>query len=475
MTKLSNTLISVLDSVFKKIIVAITTLILGLYLSPEDFGIASVVFIFIAIGITLSDSGVKDAIVRLGHVNKVILEVGNSYILILSIIIIAAINILSDLIISNFYNKKIIDFIKISSIIVIFSGMQIIPTAKLIIENKYRELMLCSVVATLISSLVAIIMAVNNYGFQSIIYQNISFFITSSFLANYFAGNIYKLRIRTSYFRYIWRYSSGILFSNMLSIMSRYGVAPILAKVMSPSSAGIYFLFDKVMEMMVGLVSSVMNTVVFSDQSKIKNDKEKLKKDSEGLIAVLGYIFCINFGFIFLNSELIVTSLMGSEWANTGGYLKIFCIIFFLHPLHMINLNLIKIKGRSDIYFKIELLKTALIIVMVIIFTRYNLKIFLYALAINSVICLYINSRYSSSELNLGLINQLFRYSKNLILPLSYLVIHELIMKDVGQDYKLFDLFANTASYFLYIFIVSEIFKNSTWLTIKRSFFNAKR
>lgn len=53
----------------------------------------------------------------------------------------------------------------------------------------------------------------------------------------------------------------------------------------------------------------------------------------------------------------LILILIGEKWLPAVYFLQIICFSGMLYPLHAINLNILQVKGRSDLFLKLEIIK----------------------------------------------------------------------------------------------------------------------
>ena len=87
-----------------------------------------------------------------------------------------------------------------------------------------------------------------------------------------------------------------------------------------------------------------------------------------------------------------------------------------LYPLHALNLNILNVKGRSDLALKIEIIKKALIIPIILGTMLLGIKAMLTGMIFISFAAFFLNAYYSGRLINYGIKEQI-----NDILP-SFLV-----------------------------------------------------
>ena len=56
-------------------------------------------------------------------------------------------------------------------------------------------------------------------------------------------------------------------------------------------------------------------------------------------------------------SEPLLFCLIGPKWQEAATYLPLICITGSTYPLHAINLNMLQVQGRSDLFLGLEIIK----------------------------------------------------------------------------------------------------------------------
>jgi O-antigen/teichoic acid export membrane protein len=117
-------------------------------------------------------------------------------------------------------------------------------------------------------------------------------------------------------------------------------------------------------------------------------------------------------------SKPLVLVLLTEKWAPCIPYLRLLCIVGLPYPLDVINLNVLKARARSDLFFKVEVLKKILIVVSLVITYRWGIIAILYGQIIVSIIGYYLNSYYASQLINYPIQEQLFDFAPYLTISI---------------------------------------------------------
>ena len=141
--------------------------------------------------------------------------------------------------------------------------------------------------------------------------------------------------------------------------------------------------------------------------SNIQDENVRLLSAYKNLI---GYSMFISFTCMLLLAAIahsLIIVLIGEKWLMAVGILQILCFTMMLYPLHAINQNILKVKGRSDLYLKLVVITRIIGLVPVFLGIFFNIYYMLIGSFIESCICYCLNSRYSGLLVGYGTTKQL--------------------------------------------------------------------
>ena len=103
----------------------------------------------------------------------------------------------------------------------------------------------------------------------------------------------------------------------------------------------------------------------------------------------------------------MVLVLIGEKWLPCVVFLQLICFSMMLYPLHALNLNMLEVQGRSDLFLKLEIIKKVIAVGPISLGIFYSI----YAMVIASVfvgfISYYLNAYYSGPFLHYGIRHQI--------------------------------------------------------------------
>ena len=128
------------------------------------------------------------------------------------------------------------------------------------------------------------------------------------------------------------------------------------------------------------------------------------------------------------------------KWLPAVPYFQILCFAGILHPFHTYNLNILNVKGRSDLFLKLEVIKKVLSVITIIISIQFGMYGLLWGIVISSAIGLFINAHYSGKFIHYNGFEQLKDVSPILLIAIASGVL-TLIADKIMTNSNITDIF----------------------------------
>jgi O-antigen/teichoic acid export membrane protein len=106
-------------------------------------------------------------------------------------------------------------------------------------------------------------------------------------------------------------------------------------------------------------------------------------------------------------AEPMIVILIGEKWLPAATYLQIICFAGMLYPLHAINLNILQVKGRSDLFLKLEIIKKMIAVFPILMGIFFGIEYLLIGSVVTSFIAFFLNSRYAEPLINYSTLQQI--------------------------------------------------------------------
>jgi O-antigen/teichoic acid export membrane protein len=187
-------------------------------------------------------------------------------------------------------------------------------------------------------------------------------------------------------------------------------------------------------------LTGILRRVTFPVLSVVQDDDDRLENIFRNILRVSVFtMFPLMFFLIGIAKPLIVI-LLTEKWLPVVLLLQILCVGMMWYPVDAINLNLLMIKGRSDIVMKLEIFKKIIGISILFITIPMGLEIMCVGFSIYSLIEILSDTYYSGKLYNIGLLKQLKDYSPSILMSFIILILTYLLSIIIANNYILLGL-----------------------------------
>jgi len=396
----------------------IVGIILARLLTPDEFGLIGMIAIFIAVSQSFIDSGFSSALIRKKECND------NDYPTVFFYNLAAGITLYLILFflatpISNFYNqpilKSLIRVLGLSLIIRSFTIIQFVILTKRLDFKLHAKI---SVLATLISGVIGIVMAYKGFGVWSLVIRTVTTaFFTSLFL---WIWNRWKppFVFSISSFKELFGFGSKLLLSGLIDTIYNNIYYLIIGKFFSAKELGYYTRADTIKDIPSKNINGVVSKVTYPVLSSLQDDKIALKAAYRRIIkSVMLITFVLMIGLAAIAEPMIVT-LIGDKWLPCVIYLQMLCFSGMLYPLHALNLNMLKVEGRSDLFLKLEIIKKIIAVPVILTGILWGIKAMIGGMIVLSLIAYYLNSYWSGKFINYSTKDQILDITPSFLIAI---------------------------------------------------------
>lgn len=378
----------------------IVGIVLARLLEPSVFGIIGMVGIFLAISNTFIDSGFSVGLIRKIKCSDDEYSTVLIFNFVISLFFYLLIIIFAPLI-SKFFNEpELIKILRILGIVIIIDSLAIVHRVILIREINFKSQTKISLSASIISGIVGISMAFHDYGIWSLVFQIITRQLLIGLLLWISSKWRPQIRFSIGTFKELFAFGSKLLVTNIITTLQKNIFYFIIGRYFSATSLGYYTRAEQFNSIVISNINGPIERVFFPVLSSIQQDEVRLKETLKRVVRTSFFITFLSLMVLAAVAKPFVLILVGQKWEASILYLQLLAIVSVFFPLNILNSNIIKIKGRSDLILKLQIIKVFLIIPTIIMGIYYGIVVMLLVSIITSFIATYINSIYSGSLIN---------------------------------------------------------------------------
>lgn len=390
-------------------------LILARLLSPADYGVVGMVGIFFAIAQTFIDSGFGSALIRKTDCSDADYSTAFYFNAVVGLLCCLILSCAAPFI-ADFFNTPILaDIVVVMSVNMFIGSLSIVQGARLTAAIDFKSQAKISLVTTILSGILGITMAYNGFGVWSLVWQGVFSNILRTIFLLLVTRWYPKWQFSKESFKYLFNFGSKILTASMLHTIYANMTTLIIGKYYTAKELGYYSRGQSMASLPSTNITAILGSVTYPILSKIQDDDKRLIQVYRKYIAITSMVifFCM-FLLAALAKPLIIT-LLTDKWLDSVIYLQVFCIALMFDHICQLNLNILYVKGRSDLVLRLEVIKKTISISMIIAAIPFGVLAICIARAIYTQIAVYINTYYTGKLFGLGYIAQIRDFGGYLI------------------------------------------------------------
>lgn len=391
---------SFVDNIANSGITFFVGLILARLLTPMEYGIMAMITIFIAISTSIIDSGFSNALIRKSVINRIDYNTVFYFNLGISVLLYIILYVASPIISSFFNEPALIKITRIISWILIINALGIIPRTILVVNIDFKTQTKVSLISSIVSGVVGVGMAFYGLGVWSLVGQRLSRQLLNTFFLWIYCRWRPVWEFSTESFREMFGFGSKLLVSGLIDTVYKNIYYVIIGHFYSSAQLGQYTRADQFKNIFSSNLTNVIQRVSYPVLSSIQNDPKRLKDAYRRIIKTTMLItFTCMIGLAAIAKPLIIV-LIGEKWLQAVYFLQIVCFAGMLYPLHAINLNILQVKGRSDLFLNLEIIKKIIAVGPIVVGVFCGIEYMLWGSVLTSFISFFLNSYYSADLIN---------------------------------------------------------------------------
>ena len=392
-----------------QVIRILTQIILARLLWPEAFGLVALVMAFVSVANYLIENGLTLFIIRKQELNE-----NDAYSLFIANMIFASsiviLFILGSGLIASYLKEPSTQLLLIvSSSAILFNAFGSVHKALLTRDLQFRGQTVIMLVSAIVSGFIAVVVSILSFGVWSLVIYNVSYqFIQTVLLVRLYSFN-YRGKLDRIFLKEAIIYSWKLMLSGLIHTVYENIFNIIMGSLFSISALGYYSNALKIRDGAAQTLTDAIQKVSFPILSKLQDNKDSMVEASRRILKLsIFIIYPILFG-LAATSESIVKVVFNEQWLGMIPIMQILAINGLLIPLHKVNLNILTVIGRTDLYLRLEIIKkiVAFITISMALMIGVTLEGLLWVLFINAVLGYIINVHYSKVFIGYGYIDQI--------------------------------------------------------------------
>ena len=396
----------------------ILQIILARLLSPSDYGIIAMIAIFLQVAAVFVDSGFANALIQKQNCDEKDYSTVFYYNLVVSVGFYLLLFAISPFV-AHFYKIDVLkDVMRVASLVVIINALSIVQRTKLVKRIDFKSQSIVTVASALLSGVFGIIWAYNGFGVWALCFQSLLNSLSQFVLYYLFVRWTPNLIFSKESFQEMFSFGSKILIASIISVIYGNLYTIVIGKRFNSKDLGEYSRADHFAGFPSSNIGTIISNVAFPTLSKIQNDNDKLRYAYRKIIRYSSFIiFPLMVGLASL-SDPFIRLLLGDKWIECIPILRVLCFATMWDHLSSLNLNVLYVKGKSDLVLKLEVVKKTIAVGILFTTMPFGIMTMCYGRVIYGIIAFGINTFYTKRLIDIRFWQQTFDFLPYLVLAL---------------------------------------------------------
>ena len=374
---------------------------------PDQFGLVAMLGIFTSISASFIDSGFSNALMRKNNRTQADCSTVYWYNILVSILFYWILFFCAPLI-ARFYGvHELIAILRISSLSLVIGSFAGVQRTLLSADLNFKALTKYNLLGLVISGGAGIFFAFLDFKVWALVFQG----LISSLIGTVFVVIKVKwvpsLIISKQSFKEFFAYGSKLLASGLLDKLYTNIYQVVIGKVYKASDLAFYNRAYGLASLTSSVPTGVLQSITFPTLCKLQDNDEVLRNTYLRMIRLCCFVvfpLCVGIGAVAFP---LINVVYTETWIYSASLLSILVFSLMWWPVHAINLNYLIVKGKSNLFLRLEIIKKIQGVAILCITIPLGLEAMCWGSVIGSLLALIWNTHYTGKFLNMGIISQL--------------------------------------------------------------------
>ncbi|MEQ3636218.1 MAG: lipopolysaccharide biosynthesis protein [Thalassolituus sp.] len=382
-------------------------LFLARFLAPEAFGLVAMAMVVFELANVFVNSGLGTALIRSKDVSNA--DLNTVFFTNLGLSLAAYVLIyISAPYVAVFYNQpELALLIQVMGLVIFFNAAKIVQSAVLSRKMNFKTQMNANIIATVVSGVLAVSAAFQGLGVWSLVVQMLSQASISAAIL-WLAGNwTPSWQFSTESFSRLFAFGRNLLAEGLVDVAFQNSYVLVIGRFFSAELTGLYFFAKKISTLISQQLTGAIQQATFPALATLQDDNVTLRYKYRQIMQLMMFLIAPIMMLLAALAPILIRLAFDEKWQGAVAYLQLLCIVGMLFPLHALNINLLNVKGRTDIILKVGLLKKAVNITLLFMAIPYGVLGIVMSQVAASFLALIPNTYFSAKLIDYSLLEQI--------------------------------------------------------------------
>lgn len=355
---------NIAEKIGSTLLQAIVSIIVANRIMPDDMGIIAVLTVFVTLSQVVIDSGFSQTLIRKANATAEDFKAVFRFNLIASLALYAILTATTPWVASYYGWELIRKVAPVLYLLLPLNALCVIHNTIMVKEFRFAQLSTIIFFSSLISGILAIVMALTGFGIWSLVGQRVSMMATKAILLWWKSPWRWRRDIRTGSLREMTPYSLRLIATDMITAIYNNIAQLFIGKIYSADMLGYYNQAQKLKDMPVNATMQSIQSVTFPALAKISDNPTKFDEGYRRVLMLTAFIMLPVMTGLIATADDIYMLLLKPQWHPAIPYFRIMCLIGIFYPISAIAYNVLKVRSNGAIILRLEIIKKVIMTII---------------------------------------------------------------------------------------------------------------
>ena len=355
---------NIAEKIGSTLLQAIVSIIVANRIMPDDMGIIAVLTVFVTLSQVVIDSGFSQTLIRKANATAEDFKAVFRFNLIASVALYAILTATTPWVASYYGWELIRKVAPVLYLLLPLNALCVIQNTIMVKEFRFAQLSTIIFFSSLISGILAIVMALTGFGIWSLVGQRVSMMATKAILLWWKSPWRWRRDIRTGSLKEMTPYSLRLIATDMITAIYNNIAQLFIGKIYSADMLGYYNQAQKLKDMPVNATMQSIQSVTFPALAKISDNPTKFDEGYRRVLMLTAFIMLPVMTGLIATADDIYILLLKPQWHPAIPYFRIMCLIGIFYPISAIAYNVLKVRSNGAIILRLEIIKKVIMTII---------------------------------------------------------------------------------------------------------------
>ena len=335
----------------------VVSIIVARQLMPEDFGIMAILTFFTSVALAIVDSGFSQTLIRKQNPSDEEYKSVLGFNVVVSLVLYAILIIVTPFIAKFYGHSEIASVAPVLFLVLPINSLCVVQTVMFTKEFRFALLSKIVFLSSLISGVVAVVMAVLGFGIWSLVAQRLLMMAIKAVAFWVIRRWRTDARFSLGAIKAMMPFSLRLLATDLIASIYNNVAQLFIGKMHTTTTLGYYSQAQKLKDLPVTSTVQAVQGVTYPALSELNDDDTKFGNGYERIVRMLGFVvFPVMLGFVAIAEDMFML-LLGQKWMPTVPYFEVLALSGLFYPLAVVAYNVLKVRSDGRVIVRLEVVK----------------------------------------------------------------------------------------------------------------------